>query len=98
MVRITEGSGFVRISLHVQPNARRTEPVGEHGDALKLKVQAPPVDGAANEAICEYFASQLNRPLRAVSIVLGELGRSKVIQIDGITRAELDAWIAGALK
>jgi uncharacterized protein (TIGR00251 family) len=58
MVRISEGSGFVRISLHVQPNARKTEAVGEHGDALKLKVQAPPVDGAANDAICRFFAKE----------------------------------------
>lgn len=98
MVRITEGPNFVRITLHIQPNARKTECVGEHGDALKLKVHAPPVDGAANQEICRFFASEFKIPLRSIMIVQGELARAKVIQLSGISRSEVDTWMAGANK
>ena len=98
MIRITEGPGFVRIAIYIQPNAKKTEPVGEHGDALKLKVQAPPVDGAANEAICEYFSRTLQKPLRNLRLVQGELGRLKVLQIDGLSRSDLESWVTEVTK
>ena len=48
------------LKLRIVPNARRSEVVGVHGDAIKVKVQAPPVDGKANEALCEFLAEQLH--------------------------------------
>ena len=55
-----------------------------HGDALKVRLSAPPVDGAANEALVELLADELNVARRAVRIVSGVTSRSKVVQVDGI--------------
>jgi uncharacterized protein (TIGR00251 family) len=68
----------------VQPRASRTEVVGLHGDALKIRVAAPPVDGAANEAIIRFFADRLGVPRSRVRLTKGASGRRKVVEIDGI--------------
>lgn len=74
----------VRIQLQVQPRASRTEVVGLHGDALKIRVAAPPVDGAANEAIIRFFADRLDVPRSRVRLTTGASGRRKVVEIQGI--------------
>jgi uncharacterized protein (TIGR00251 family) len=78
-------AGGVGILLHVQPGAKRTEPAGLHGDALKLRVAAPPVDGAANAAIEEFLARRLGVPRRAVRLVAGASGRRKRVEVDGVS-------------
>ena len=85
----TASPGGVRINLQVQPRASRTEVVGFHGDALKVRVAAPPVDGAANEAIIRFFADRLDVGRQRVRVVRGASGRRKVVEIDGIGLAEL---------
>ncbi len=75
----------VRIDLHVQPRASRTEVAGLHGDALKLRIASPPVDGAANEEIVAFLAAQLAVPRRAVTITAGASGRRKAVTIEGVT-------------
>ena len=77
-------SSGVRIRLRVQPRASRTEVAGVHGDALRVRVGAPPVDGAANEAVVRLIAERLDVPLSAVRLVQGATGRTKVVTVDGI--------------
>ncbi|MHB1328803.1 MAG: DUF167 domain-containing protein [Gemmatimonadales bacterium] len=77
--------GGVRIDLHVQPRASRTEVAGLHGDALKLRIASPPVDGAANDEIVRFLAEQLGVARRAVTITAGASGRRKAVTVEGIT-------------
>lgn len=84
-LRVSESNGSVRFSVRVQPRASSTEIVGIHGDALKIRLSAPPVDGAANDALVDFLASVFNVPRRDVRILAGESARSKVVEIRGIT-------------
>ena len=77
----------VRFAVRVQPRASRSEIVGVHGDAMKIRLSAPPVDGAANDALVELIASVLGVARRAVRIVSGETSRSKVVEVEGVTAA-----------
>ncbi len=79
--------GGVRIQVHVQPRASRTEVVGLHGDALKIRLAAPPVDGAANQALIEFLADKLGVPRRNVRLVAGVSARRKVVEVEGSTPA-----------
>lgn len=92
---LREQDGAVLISLKVQPRARRTEWAGTLGDELKLKVTAPPVDSAANEAVLEFLATQFGLPRRAVSLIRGATSQHKVIRLDGISLADAAARIRG---
>jgi uncharacterized protein len=85
----------VRLALRVQPKAGRSRVVGAQGAALKVQVAAPPVDGAANEAVVALVAEWLDLPRRDVSIVQGERGRDKVVQIDSAAPKVLAQRIAG---
>lgn len=76
------------LKLRVVPNARRSEVVGEYGEAIKLKVAAPAVDGKANEALLEYVADQLGVSRRALELVSGEKSRDKAIAIEGLDLSE----------
>jgi len=75
----------VILSIYVQPKASKTEFVGMHGDALKFRVAAPPVDGEANSAVCRYLAKLFSIPRREVSIYSGQSSRNKRIQLMGVT-------------
>lgn len=74
-----------RLAVHVQPRAARTEVVGMHGDAVKLRLAAPPVDGAANEELIRYLAERIGVPRRAVRVVAGASARRKVVEVDGVS-------------
>ena len=74
----------VRMSVHVQPRAARTEIAGVHGSALKVRLNAPPVDGAANEALVAFLATTFEVPRRAVRVVAGHASRAKIVELDGI--------------
>lgn len=73
------------LSVYVQPNARITECVGIHGDALKIRVAAPPMDGAANGELIHFLARQCSIPATSVHIRSGGGGRRKRILLKGIT-------------
>lgn len=81
---VSERDGAVRFGVRVQPRSSRPGVDGLHGDALKVRVAASPVDGAANEAVVEVLAAALGIPRRAVRIVAGASSRSKVVEVDGI--------------
>ena len=85
---IEERAGGIRFAIRVQPRASRTEIVGTHGDAVKIRLSAPPVDGAANDALVEFLAEHFAVARRDVTIVSGAQSRSKVVEIAGITAAQ----------
>jgi hypothetical protein len=74
----------VVLTVHVQPKASRTECAGVHGGALKFRVAAPPVDGAANEALIEFLAEQCGIPKSAIEIRAGAAGRHKRVLLKGV--------------
>jgi uncharacterized protein (TIGR00251 family) len=75
----------VRISVYVQPRASKTEIAGMHGDALKIRLTAPPVDNAANAALIEFIAGKLGIPKGSVRVAAGATSRRKVVEIAGVT-------------
>jgi uncharacterized protein (TIGR00251 family) len=87
--RITSGPRGVRLRVHVQPRAQETEIAGLHGDALKIRLHAPPVDGAANVELVAFLARTLAVPTRAVRIVSGAHGRAKIVEVDGISERDV---------
>ncbi|HET9038693.1 MAG TPA: DUF167 domain-containing protein [Gemmatimonadales bacterium] len=74
----------IRLRVRVQPRASRTEVAGPYGDALRIRLAAPPVDGAANEALVRFLAERLGVARSAVRIEAGASGRSKVVAVEGI--------------
>ena len=93
-VRVQTVGGRVRLSVHVQPRASRREIAGVHGDALKVRLTAPPVGGAANDELIELLADTFAVGRRAIKIVAGESSRSKIVEIDGITEQRVHAVAA----
>lgn len=89
--RREDGDALI-LTLHIQPGASRTEVAGEHGDALKVRVASPPVDGKANDALLRYLAAEFGVPVRAVSLERGETSRRKVVRVQSATRRP--AWLA----
>ena len=79
--------GGVEIDLQIQPRASRTEVIGAHGDALKIRLAAPPVDGEANEELVRFLAKTLGVPKSAVTIARGATGRRKVVRVEGASVA-----------
>lgn len=84
---IVEDDGTVRLRVRVQPRASRTEIVGEHDGALRIRVAAPPVDGAANDALVKFLAKRLGVAQSALTVASGGTGRTKLIAISGIDAA-----------
>lgn len=73
------------LELHVQPGARGDEIVGTHGNRLKLKLAAPPVDGKANRHLIAWLATAFDVPARRVQLLRGVTGRMKTVLIEGAT-------------
>lgn len=71
------------MTLHVQPGAKCCEVFGLHGDALKLRLTAPPIEGRANEALLKYIAELFCVPLRQVELKQGRQSRRKVVMVTG---------------
>jgi uncharacterized protein (TIGR00251 family) len=79
----------ITLDVRVIPRARKTECAGFRDDVLVVRIAAPPVEGAANDALVEFFSSTLRVPRRAVRILSGERGRQKRVAIDGVTRQDI---------
>jgi uncharacterized protein len=82
-------AGGATFAVRVHPRARKNAITGELGDALKLSLTAPPIDGKANEACIEFFAKLLKVPRSSVTIASGQTSRAKVIRVAGISVEEV---------
>ena len=81
---------MARVTVKVHPRARHTRLAGRIGDAWKLDLAAPPVEGKANEACIRFFADFAGVPKSSVRIVLGLTNRTKVVEIDGLSQETLE--------
>ena len=95
VLRVERHGASIRVNVHVQPRASRSEVVGTHGTALKVRVHAPPIEGAANDAVIGLLSAQLGVPRRAVRIVAGAGSRAKTVDIEGTTEAAVRALATG---
>jgi uncharacterized protein len=89
MVTIQNPPGAVTFAVKVHPRAKKNAITGEVGDALKVALTAPPVDGKANAACIEFFAKLLNVPRSSVTIASGQSSRNKVIRVSGVTAQQI---------
>lgn len=81
----------VTLRLYIQPGAKKTEVVGLHGEALKIRLHAPPVEGQANAQLIAFLALHLAVPKRAVTLLSGEASRAKRVRVVGIGAASVAA-------
>ncbi len=72
------------LQVRVVPNARRNEVVGAYAEGVKIKLNAPPVDGKANETLIQFLAAKLGCPAKAIAIKSGAKSRSKLVEIEGM--------------
>ena len=91
---LTEKDGAVRLEVHAKPRAKKSRVVGLHGAALDVSLAAPPVDGAANEELVLYLSRVLEVPKSSVSVARGAQSRNKLVEVRGLTAAELRAKLA----
>jgi len=89
MIAVQESAAGVTFQVKVQPRARRNAVVGQLGDALKVALTAPPVEGRANEACIDFFTELLQLSRSSIKIVSGQSSRNKVIRVAGISAEEL---------
>jgi uncharacterized protein (TIGR00251 family) len=82
--------------LAVSPNAKRTAADGLHDGCLRVRLNAPPVDGKANDALLAWLAGELHLPRRAITLLRGESARRKTVLVD-VPLGTLSAWLALAL-
>jgi hypothetical protein len=85
MVVINQNDKSVTFAVRVHPRAKKNGITGEVGEALKVSLTAPPVEGRANEACVEFFAKLLKVPRSSVTIASGQSSRNKVIRVAGVT-------------
>lgn len=78
-----------RLQIKAIPNAPRSTVVGWLGDALKVKVHAPALDGRANDELCEFLADTFDLPRRSVTLLQGDKSRQKVVSLEGITLEQI---------
>jgi hypothetical protein len=81
-----ESGHCLLLTLHIQPGAKRTEVMGLHGDALKIRLAALPIDGAANSALLKFLAEIFDVPQRLVTLKQGLTSRRKIVEIRGAAR------------
>ncbi len=84
---------MARLTVKVHPRAKRTALTGRYGDAWKLGLAAPPVDGKANEECVRFFAEFAGVPRARVRILMGLTSRTKVVEIEGVPQDALDALL-----
>lgn len=97
-LRVDVSKGRARLAVHVQPRASKSEIIGVHGAALKVRLAAPPVDGAANEELVQLFARIFAVARRSIRILAGEHSRSKIVEIEGVTDGAIRAAAENAVK
>ena len=90
VIRYTQQGRALTFAVRVVPRASRTEVTGEHDGALRVKLAAPPVEGAANRALVRLLAKTFKLPQNAVEIVAGSTSKRKIVRIEGATAAALE--------
>ena len=93
-LQITEGKGGCTFRVRVLPRSRRDEVVGRHGDALKIRLTAPPVRGKANRALQEFLADQLGVSPSDVEILTGHTSRQKRVRVMGVSADAVRALLS----
>ena len=88
MILIQDSSGGATCNVKIHPRAKKNTITGTVGDALKVSLTAPPIDGRANEACIEFFAKLLKVPRSSVTIASGHTSRSKTIRVAGLSALE----------
>jgi len=88
---ISEKNGGCVIRFRVQPSASKTVLKGVYGNAMKISLAAPPVDGKANKALRDFLAKRLKIPKSAVSVISGETSRNKVVFCKGVMRKDAES-------
>ena len=90
---LAQRGGDVLLAVRLQPRAARTELAGLHGDALKIRVAAPPVEGAANDALCAFLAQRLRIAPSRVRLERGAAARAKLVRLQGVAVAAVAACL-----
>jgi len=85
-----------RLRLRVSPGARRSEVVGRHGEAWKVRVAAAPERGAANDAVLDLLADALGVERRRLALVAGRTGRDKIVEVEGLSSSEVERRLEGS--
>jgi uncharacterized protein (TIGR00251 family) len=98
MIPVFESAKGVSFSIKVHPRAHKNAITGTVGDALKLALTAPPVEGKANQAVIEFFADLFQIPRSSVTIASGETSRNKVVRIAGVSKPAAEQRLAENLK
>ena len=88
---ISSDPGGVLLNLRVAPRASRNEVAGLVGDALKIRLQAPPVEGKANKALARFLAEALDVPANRIQLLAGKRGRNKRVRVEGVTAQQVAA-------
>jgi len=86
------------LSVRIQPRASKNELVHMEGGKIKIRLTAPPVDGAANEALVRYLSDKLSVPKSNIEIVSGHTSRDKVVRIEGISKEDTERLLLGKGK
>jgi len=89
LIDMREDKGGVNIKVKVQPRSSRNQLAGIMDGAVKIKLTAPPVDGAANEACLKFLASLLKVPRTSLGLLSGQNGRNKTVRVEGVTALEV---------
>jgi uncharacterized protein len=97
MIPVQESAKGITFAVKVHPRARKNAITGLVGDALKLAITAPPVEGKANQAVTEFFADLFAIPRSSVTIASGETSRNKIVRISGLGRGSLEQRLSEAL-
>ena len=98
MIPIRGTPAGATFQIRVHPRARKNAITGEIGDALKVALTAPPIEGRANQAVLSFFAELLNVPRSSITIAAGETSRNKLIRVSGLSAAQIEARLRGALR
>ncbi|MBZ5631036.1 MAG: DUF167 domain-containing protein [Acidobacteriia bacterium] len=97
MLKISDTPSGATFTVRLRPRAKKNAVTGELGDALKISLTAPPVEGRANDACIEFLADLLKLPRSSITIAAGQTSRNKVIRISGVSAAEVAARLRGKL-
>ena len=89
MIRLQDSDSGVTFAVKLHPRAKKNAITGELGDALKISLTTPPVEGRANDACIEFFAKLLKVPRSSVTIASGQTSRNKVIRVAGLSAEQV---------